>query len=83
MPFGHKYPLGQIPYASILFKSKKTAACGLKIYLRVWFNGRTLASQARNEGSIPFTRSKRQYAENAFTDVRAFCYVLISAGGGF
>jgi hypothetical protein len=26
--------------------------------LRVSFNGRTSASQAENEGSIPFTRSK-------------------------
>jgi hypothetical protein len=25
---------------------------------RVWFNGRTKASQALDEGSIPFTRSK-------------------------
>lgn len=24
--------------------------------LRVWFNGRTVASQASSEGSIPFTR---------------------------
>jgi hypothetical protein len=24
---------------------------------REWFSGRTLASQARNEGSIPFSRS--------------------------
>jgi hypothetical protein len=27
------------------------------ISLRVWFNGRTKASQALDEGSIPFTRS--------------------------
>jgi hypothetical protein len=25
--------------------------------MRVWFNGRTKASQALGEGSIPFTRS--------------------------
>ena len=34
---------------------------------RVWFNGRTWASQARSEGSIPFTRSI--FVEiSAFTD---------------
>ena len=31
--------------------------CRISADGREWFSGRTLASQARNEGSIPFSRS--------------------------
>ena len=41
---------------------------GQKLTLRVWFNGRTSASQAEDAGSIPVTRSKgRSKSQNKST----------------
>lgn len=40
----------------------------LRLTLRVWFNGRTSASQAEDAGSIPVTRSLGMFATNTPND---------------